>query len=500
MTTRTSFLAGTLAFFLLGLPWLVTTPLMGAPDEPAHTIRAAAIVRGDAFGLEQEIGSHRGVRITGYHYRVYLPEGYASLARVSSCYAGNPQRLPGCARPVDPDTDTVPVATAAGRYPPPYYVAVGLPSLMLAPVPGVMVMRVISLLLAATMIGVASAALARSAARPLAYAGLGLAITPMVPFLAASVNPNGLEVTGAIATWVTAIQLARADRPDPVLVRLFVIAAGAFGLARPTSPVFLAAVLVAVLLAWGNRTRLAALWREPAARRWLIALMAVLGLAMVWTITTGALESFGGVGRPDLSRGEILEESWDYTTRRIHQMVAWFGWLDAPGSLSLLHGWEWTAVAFGVGALLLGTWRVRIVVLLIVAGVLILPLAAEVMSAQRIGFAWQGRYTLPFAVGLPLLASDTLADRLPRWQFRAMLVLFGMWVVGHGLGHVAYLRRLLDGYPAPLLRFLTDPATTWRPTLGVYGTLAAGAVGALVAAMLFAVIARPRPPGPQPAD
>lgn len=495
MTPRTSFVLGTVAFFLLGLPWLLTTPLMGAPDEPAHTIRAAAIVRGDAFGLEQEIGSHRGVRITGYHYRVYLPESYASLARVSACYAGNPERLPQCARPVDPDTDTVPVATAAGRYPPPYYVLVGLPSLVSAPQPGVYVMRGLSLLLSACMVGVASAALARARARPLAYAGLALAVTPMVPFLAASVNPNGLEVTGAIATWVTGIQLARSDRPDPVLVRYFVVAAIAFGLARPTSPIFLAAAVVAILLAWGNRTRLRLLWDDRTSRRWLIGLMAVVGAAMVWTLATGALESFGGVGRPDLSRGEILEESWDYTTRRIHQMVAWFGWLDAPGPLSLLHGWEWTAVAFGVGALGLGTWRVRVVVVLLVAGVLVLPLLAEVMSAQRIGFAWQGRYTLPLAVGVPLLASDTVAERVPRWQFTMTAVLLGAWTIGHGLGHVAYLRRLLDGYPAPLLRFLTDPGTSWRPTMGVYGTLVAGGAAAVLAASVLAFIAWPRRPG-----
>jgi hypothetical protein len=489
MSPRRAFLVGTIGFFLLGLPWLMSTPLMGAPDEPAHTIRAAAIVRGDAFGLQQEIGSHRGVRITGVHYRVYLPESWASLPLVSSCYAGNPERLPDCARSVREGTKTLPVATAAGRYPPPYYAGVGLPSLVVDPVPGVYLMRAVSLLLAAAMVGIAASALAINRARPLGFAALAVALTPMAPFLAASVNPNGVEIVAAIATWVTGLQLFRPGTHDRRLVPLFVAAAATFALARPTSPLFLTTVVIAILVARGRRDRLVELWREPVARRWLLALAGVVVIAVVWTVATGALQSFGGVGRPDLTQREIFDESWDYTSRRIHQMVAWFGWLDSPGPLSLLHGWEVVTVAMAAVALVLGTWRVRVVLLLTVAGILVLPLAAEVMSAQRIGFAWQGRYTLPVAVGLPLLAGDTLEQRVTRWQWPVTMALLVFWAIGHGLGHVAALRRLLDGYPAPLLRFLSDPATSWRPTLGIIPTLVSGAVAALVCAAVLGWLA-----------
>jgi len=482
MRPHQAFLVGAIGFFLLGLPWLISTPLMGAPDEPAHTIRAAAIVRGDAFGLQQEIGAHRGVRITGYHYRVYLPESWASLPLVSSCYAGNPERLPDCARPVREGTQTLPVATAAGRYPPPYYAGVGLPSLVVEPVPGVYLMRALSLLLAASMVGVSASALAMTRARPLAFGTLAVALTPMTPFLGASVNPNGVEITAAIATWVTGLQLFRTDVLDRRLVPLLVAAAGTFALARPTSPLFLATVVIAVLAARGRRDRLVELLRDPTARRWLLALVGMVVIGVVWTTASGALQSFGGVGRPDLTRGEILDESWDYTSRRIHQMVAWFGWLDSPGPLSLLHGWEVVTVLLAAGALVLGTWRVRVVLLLTVAGILVLPLAAEVLSAQRIGFAWQGRYTLPVAVGLPLLAGDTLEQRVTRGQRPVTMALLVLWVIGHSLGHFAALRRLLDGYPAPLLRFLSDPATSWRPPLGIVPTLVCGAVAALVCA------------------
>ena len=50
----------------MGLPtaWTVATPLMGAPDEPAHVIKAAAVVRGEMAGLEKPgVGTFRYVTI-----------------------------------------------------------------------------------------------------------------------------------------------------------------------------------------------------------------------------------------------------------------------------------------------------------------------------------------------------------------------------------------------------------------------------------------------------
>ncbi|QNE15160.1 hypothetical protein [Pseudarthrobacter sp. NBSH8] len=57
---------------LMGLStaWTVATPLMGAPDEPAQVIKAAAVVRGEMAGLEKAgVGTFRYVIIpTGIAY------------------------------------------------------------------------------------------------------------------------------------------------------------------------------------------------------------------------------------------------------------------------------------------------------------------------------------------------------------------------------------------------------------------------------------------------
>ncbi len=43
------------------------------------------------------------------------------------------------------------------------------------------------------------------------------------------------------------------------------------------------------------------------------------------------------------------------------------------------------------------------------------PLVAEAASAPRIGFVWQGRYSLPLAIGVPVVAG--LGDRRPTRPF-----------------------------------------------------------------------------------
>jgi hypothetical protein len=44
------------------------------------------------------------------------------------------------------------------------------------------------------------------------------------------------------------------------------------------------------------------------------------------------------------------------------------------------------------------------------AAVLVLPVVIESVGADRAGFIWQGRYSLPLAVGIPLLAGIGLAS------------------------------------------------------------------------------------------
>jgi hypothetical protein len=86
----------------------------------------------------------------------------------------------------------------------------------------------------------------------------------------------------------------------------------------------------------------------------------------------------------------------------------------------------------------------------------------EFIEARKFGFGWQGRYTLPLAVGLPILCGFALAqdaDRIPR-RGRIVLVLGIGFVVAHFLAFWQNLRRYTVGDDGSLL-FWRD--ADWSP-------------------------------------
>ena len=65
-----------LFFTALGCTWAVATPVLGVPDEPAHTVYAAAAVRGEVWEETE-----------GPVTRVTVPAGWANVDAVPACYA-----------------------------------------------------------------------------------------------------------------------------------------------------------------------------------------------------------------------------------------------------------------------------------------------------------------------------------------------------------------------------------------------------------------------------
>ena len=90
--------------------WILATPLMAYPDEPAHTIKAAAVARGQFFPAPGESYGH------GVH--VQVPSYIANL-QSQMCFAFKMQETAGCAPsiPLDDNYLTIGV-TSAGLYNP----------------------------------------------------------------------------------------------------------------------------------------------------------------------------------------------------------------------------------------------------------------------------------------------------------------------------------------------------------------------------------------------
>jgi hypothetical protein len=471
-----------LALWLVGASWALATPLMGAPDEPSHAVKAAAVVRGQLGGTPDP--DYDGRAAPGQKTLVRVPETFASLDPLPGCYAFSPRQPADCAPPVTGDPDrTAVVGTLSGRYPPLYFALTGWPTLVSPEEPGLYAVRVVSAGLAAALLAWGLHLLLRTPSPRWALLGAAAALPPMVGFLLGTVNPSALEVAAAFCAWCALLPVAL--QPDPAQLRVRVLTAGGalvlmLGV-RASAPV-LAALLVLTVAALAPWRLLRDLVRRPVVLAGgALVLLAVVG-ATAWVVLAGTLA--GPTGRwpqyadPAVAAREAAARTPDY----LRQMVGVFGWLDAPAPLLTPAVW---AVAVGgllVAALVAGGARARAVLLGVVAVGLVLPVAAQVPQAGDIGLIWQGRYLLPFAVGLPLACALVAARRWPGGPGRAGGVVVAALLLAHGTAlHAAVLRATVGAGGDVLLR---DPA--WQPPGGPWLVQAGAAAGLLAATALLA--------------
>ncbi len=122
-------------------------------------------------------------------------------------------------------------------------------------------------------------------------------------------------------------------------------------------------------------------------------------------------------------------------------MLGNLGWIDTPLlklSYLLLMAALASLVLFAVAV---GTRRFVVALLVAISVTILVPIVLESWQARTYGFYWQGRYTLPFAVGVPLLAVFALQSRGGR-----KLLLGGLFVPA--LGSLLVLANILAFYQA----------------------------------------------------
>ena len=100
-----AFLISFILLFGLGGVWALATPLMGVPDEPAHVIRAASVVRGDIVPRQSVEDP--------YMSDVDVPE-WAAAAHSLTCFAYDPGIPASCQPPAENDDAITLARTSAG--------------------------------------------------------------------------------------------------------------------------------------------------------------------------------------------------------------------------------------------------------------------------------------------------------------------------------------------------------------------------------------------------
>lgn len=469
-------------FSLLGGWWALASPLFSVPDEPAHAVYAAGVVRGQVF-------QERADEVARY---VTVPSDFADANGVIACYLFQATVPAGCAGPYGQgDEGLVEVATTAGSYPPAYYALAGLPTLVTDGVRAVYLMRLVTVVATAALLASALVSVLSHSRTPWPAVAVATAVTPMVLFLAGGVNPQAPEIAAGLLLWCAGWPLLAgrgvggtgwAAQEERRLVLRVCVAAGVLAVVRPLAPLWLFLVVVVLLVALGRRERLLELLR----RRDLlvgVGVVAALGVGtVVWVVAADTLRQIRIDTFADLPLERAVLRSVMDLDGDLRQMVGVFGWLDTNPPAFVHLGWIAVVGVLGMLAAAVTGRRPALALGLLVLLGLTVPVVLEVQAYRESSFAWQGRYILPLLVGFPVVAGYVLdrRDLLPRPRPVAALLL-GVLVVCHVGAFVGALNRNIrgtDGF------WVLDPPR-WAPPLPTAVLVLALVTTLVVAAVLL---------------
>jgi len=431
--------------------WVLATPVFASPDEPSHLVHAIGVAHGEWLGHRFRPGHGeqppvRGIRKAALF--VTVPRVYRDGAKIS-CLAFKPDVTASCLD-LKSSNGSAPAVTYTGRYFPAYYLAVGSVSWVTsAGAHQVYLMRLIGALVSAALLASAILTVLEAAPSPLALTGLALAVTPMTLFIAASINPNGLEIAAAVGVWVhgTAIVTGRLPLVGERLITRLGVAATVLALNRPTSLLWLA-LIGAVLLVCAGRRTIGELVRRRSVRWWGAALSVAVALQLGWSVWAGAFRpSQTFTGYPvSATASEFARTTVGQGYGLLRQMIGVFGWADTPAPTLTLVLW-----LFGLGALvgvaIVVAPRLLRALAATVVLVVVVPIAVQASYVHDIGYVWQGRYSLPLAAGVPILAGMGIAlgqDRWPDPRRVAVPIVTGL-AVAQFLAFAQALRRYTVG-------------------------------------------------------
>ena len=441
------FAAAWLLFSLLAASWSLATPIAASPDEPAHIVKAASVVRGQLVGEASFLG-----------HVVQVPR-YIASTQSETCFAFKPEVTADCAVPLPgPGGEIVDGTTTAGLYNPVYYALVGWPSLLASDASGIYAMRIVSGVLTSLFLAF-SAMLAYSWTRNrLPLAAIALATPPMVLFLAGSVNPNGLETAATLAVFAGMLTITLQPNPTRLTERsMIVLAAAAVAVnTRGLSPLWIAfaVLLPLVLLNW---EQIRALIVKPAVLVAAGGTAVAAAFAVFWLMHSSSLTSainnedsfqqFPAVGESSLTGFTLILRA---TLGYAQDMIGNFGWLDTAAPQSVYFVWSVFVGALLLAAFALLRGRPLLLALALVGTFTLVPAIIQGFYVTGGGLIWQGRYALPLfgylVFGIAALVSNRI-DSAPRSVMRRLaLFAWSCWAIAQYFSFAFALRRYTVGF------------------------------------------------------
>jgi hypothetical protein len=488
----TLFALAWLVLSLIAASWSLATPIGGAPDEPAHLIKAAAVARGEITGGNSAEGQ-----------QVPVP-AYVAYTQAQTCYAFQPQVTPACSAPISGDPSSiVESSTSAALYNPLYYALVGWPSLLFNDDSGIYAMRIVSGIVSSLFLAASLMMISTWRRQMLPFMGFAVATTPMVFFLNGIVNPNSLETTATLAAFVAVFSIVWDKRSDLLIERTTIAIVGAAVAVntRGISPLWVAIAVLTpfILTRWSEI-------RELIKRRAVAVAIAAIGvsaaIALAWTALSNSLgagltstgetnPALGAGASPLAGFSQILEGTFDYG----QGLIGVFGWLDTPVPSAVFFVWSAFIAVVITAALVLLRGRALGLTLTLVGALLLLPPFIQGLYITGGGLIWQGRYALALFVCLIVGLTALLSERVPEphgpARRRLMFIVFSGWGIAHVYSFVFALKRYGVGAAhTSWKKLLVDPI--WAPPGGVLLTLIAHAIFIALATVLLCRLASRR--------
>lgn len=439
-----SFLFAFLIFFSVTVLWVGAVPMYGTPDEPAHMVRAAGIVRGQVDGVRGEDNK----------VRYEVPSIFVSEP---GCYAFKNTQTADCLN-IPADEGDAQVVSTADSYPPLFHLIIGSPTLLTGGLKSLYLMRLANALVCSLLLTVALRNVALLARRGAVAIGMAVSITPMVLFLSGPANPSGLAATAGLAIWTAALVLMDRSVSRPIVTSAgFLSVPFCVLILSRRDGLLWGGAIVLVLLAVVPWKRVVEIFRHAGS--WLWASLIGLSALVQYTVWGGGNAS-GFEKGSEAAGGGHGAEAFAQTYAYLWQAVGVMGWLDTRMPSVVYHGW-W----IGIGGLIVASFVVgsrRHIAALVFAIVLLVGFTTLIGWVRFPYF--QGRYYLPFAVGIPLLAGTAIANSdFSTISPRLMRVALGGLFVLHQLSFAQQLRRYAVGYKGSWF-FAFDHQ--WSPTPG----------------------------------
>jgi predicted membrane protein DUF2142 len=371
--------------------WIATVPPFRASDEFDHAFRAAAVANGQ-WHATQLPRDGRGL----------LVDADADLvaAARAQCEAMGYTGPDNCRGVASTTPGRVQVGSGAARYHPAFYWAVGTAARPFHGAGALYAMRVATAILCLVLLATAlwATSVAGGSWRRV---GAVIALSPVAVFSMSMAAPNGLEMAAALALWSTLLSLSL-GAPREVRTQLLVAASAAavvLSTVRMLGPLFVLLIVVTVV-AFRPAGVLALVKDRGKA-----VLYACAAVAAAVAASAGWILYAGGAQDPSSKQGDS-----DLTP--LHPLVLWplqsiaaFPYRDQPGPAAVYP------VMLLLFLVTLG-WAVRVgvarekAILVAASGLaILLPVLLTVATMSGRGVMWQGRYGLPYSMGLLLMAS-----------------------------------------------------------------------------------------------